>query len=316
MQKLLLLTDFYGDEDEPLDGKNAWLCKQLLSQVGVDYGSCDTLSVINRRVPNEYALRANKAGGLPGVWQKPHHVSKAYAEDVSLTETIIKKRAPNCILALGSLPTWFLLGSGAVKSVRGALTATRVGIKAIVTHSMQDVFRDWTLRPIVLSDMHKAGREAKYPEIIRPARHVHIRPTLADLATFEESYINDAPLLSIDIETTGDRITCIGFAPSTNLAIVIPFHSAEGSYWPSLAEELEAWNYVRRWCLKPALFQNGLYDIQFLWRRYGIQIPNAVEDTMLLHHAMQPEMNKGLGFLGSLYTDEASWKFMRKAKHD
>jgi len=36
---------------------------------------------------------------------------------------------------------------------------------------------------------------------------------------------------------------------------------------------------------------------------------------MLLHHAMQPEMEKGLGFLGSLYTNEPSWKFMR-TDHD
>jgi hypothetical protein len=27
---------------------------------------------------------------------------------------------------------------------------------------------------------------------------------------------------------------------------------------------------------------------------------------------MQPEMQKGLGFLASIYTNEASWKHMRK----
>jgi hypothetical protein len=32
---------------------------------------------------------------------------------------------------------------------------------------------------------------------------------------------------------------------------------------------------------------------------------------MLLHHALQPESEKGLGFLGSVYTNEASWKLMR-----
>jgi hypothetical protein len=31
---------------------------------------------------------------------------------------------------------------------------------------------------------------------------------------------------------------------------------------------------------------------------------------MLLAHAMQPEMEKSLGFLGSIYTDEPAWKFM------
>jgi len=34
---------------------------------------------------------------------------------------------------------------------------------------------------------------------------------------------------------------------------------------------------------------------------------------MLLHHALQPESLKGLGFLGSIYTDESNWKLMRKS---
>jgi hypothetical protein len=33
---------------------------------------------------------------------------------------------------------------------------------------------------------------------------------------------------------------------------------------------------------------------------------------MLLHHALQPESEKSLGFLGSIYTGEASWKLMRQ----
>ena len=39
---------------------------------------------------------------------------------------------------------------------------------------------------------------------------------------------------------------------------------------------------------------------------------NFVDDTMLLHHALQPESEKSLAFLGSLYTDESAWKLMRQ----
>ena len=62
---------------------------------------------------------------------------------------------------------------------------------------------------------------------------------------------------------------------------------------------------------KKTVGQNFIYDMRFLWEQYGIPVKNAVDDTMLLHHALQPEMKKGLGFLASIYTDEASWKFMR-----
>jgi DNA polymerase I-like protein with 3'-5' exonuclease and polymerase domains len=60
------------------------------------------------------------------------------------------------------------------------------------------------------------------------------------------------------------------------------------------------------------LFQNGVYDISFLLRAYGIKTMGAAEDTMLLAHALQPESLKGLGYLGSIYSDEGAWKHMRK----
>lgn len=126
-------------------------------------------------------------------------------------------------------------------------------------------------------------------------------------------------LVSIDIETAFGQLTCIGFAPTRGDAIVIPFCARaesgrylDGNYWPTLAAELEAWSWVRRWCQYPGVYQNGMYDMHYLWRTYGI-VCNPADDTMLMHHAMQPEMEKGLGFLGSIYTDEPSWKFMRKS---
>ena len=36
---------------------------------------------------------------------------------------------------------------------------------------------------------------------------------------------------------------------------------------------------------------------------------------MLAHHALQPEMIKDLGFLGSVYTDQRAWKHYGKGKH-
>jgi DNA polymerase I-like protein with 3'-5' exonuclease and polymerase domains len=58
----------------------------------------------------------------------------------------------------------------------------------------------------------------------------------------------------------------------------------------------------------PKLFQNGAYDIAFIWRTTGIKTLGAKHDTMLLHHALQPEALKGLGYLGSIYTDHGPWK--------
>jgi DNA polymerase I-like protein with 3'-5' exonuclease and polymerase domains len=115
-------------------------------------------------------------------------------------------------------------------------------------------------------------------------------------------------------------ITCVGFAPSPDRAIVIPFYDEEkpdGNYWPTPREEYNAWQFVRR-CLRAGKRlggQNFQYDMQYLWRQMGIKSPDFADDTMLMHHALQPEMQKGLGFLASVYTDELAWKFMHKTRH-
>jgi len=147
---------------------------------------------------------------------------------------------------------------------------------------------------------------------------IWIEPSLEDIRTFIAEFIRPGCLLSVDIETAGQRITCIGFGPRPDLAIVIPFDDdrrTSGCYWPTRKDERDCWNLIRE-VLEDGrvrkLFQNGAYDIAFLLRAYGIKTVGAEEDTMLLSHALQPESLKGLGYLGSIYSDEGSWKGMRK----
>ena len=125
-----------------------------------------------------------------------------------------------------------------------------------------------------------------------------------------------AVALAVDIETTLGQITHIGFAPSRSRALVIPFvdlSQPSGSYWPTPEAEHSAWNMVEELLTHPALkvFQNGLYDLQYIIRM-GLRVTNTQHDTMLLHHSMYPELQKGLGFLGSVYTSESSWKLLRE----
>jgi DNA polymerase I-like protein with 3'-5' exonuclease and polymerase domains len=100
--------------------------------------------------------------------------------------------------------------------------------------------------------------------------------------------------------------------------VVVPFVKRDGSsYWPSLADEQAAWRFVK-WVLESdfrKIWQNGLYDLQYL-TRMGIRPKNCLHDTMLLHHAIYPELPKSLGFLGSIYCNESAWKDLRLAKEE
>lgn len=231
---------------------------------------------------------------------------------------------PNLIVALGNTAMWALLGRTAISKFRGATdlsTHTVSGFKVLPTYHPSAILHQWELRPVAIMDLNKAARECAFPEIRRPKRSIWIEPTLPDLELFYESYIKPngqaCEILSTDIETSGTRITCIGFAPSKSVAIVIPFTDPRRkgrSYWPTAQDERAAWLFIKRVLEDRSirkLFQNGLYDVAFIWRSTGIKVYGAEEDTMLLQHSLQPESLKGLGFLGSIYSSEMAWKQLR-----
>lgn len=226
---------------------------------------------------------------------------------------------PNLVVCLGNCALWALTGRTGITKIRGTtLTSnlTVAGFKLLPTYHPAAILRNYDLRPTLIADLMKASREADYPEIRRPEREIWIEPTLGDIETFFQNM--ERSLLSVDIETSGTRITCIGFAPTTSTAIVIPFddeRQRDGNYWRTRADECEAWGLIKSILEDPTipkLFQNGLYDIAFLWRSMKIKTFGATHDTMLLHHALHPESLKGLGYLGSVYSDQEAWKSMRK----
>ena len=225
---------------------------------------------------------------------------------------------PNLLVCLGNTPLWALNGRTAITKWRGATNISThcvTGYKLLPTYHPAAVLYQYSLRPTAIADLQKALRESAYSDLRRPQREIWIEPTLEDVATFIAGIRPDTcDVLSVDIETAAKRITCIGLAPNSGLAIVIPFddeRTATGSYWPTDAIEREVWRLIAGVLgdsTIPKLFQNGIYDIAFLWRSMKVKVIGAQHDTMLLMHSLQPESLKSLGYIGSLYVDECAWK--------
>lgn len=264
-----------------------------------------------------------KTEGIPGLTAliKGKYVRREYAPELERLADELVALDPHLIICLGNTPLWALCGITAISKNRGTTrlsTHLATGFKVLPTYHPAAILRQWENRPTVVADFMKAVRESAYPEVRRPDCEIWIEPSLEDMERFYDNFIAGCDLLSVDIETSGNQITCIGFAPDTKHAICIPFfdrRTKSRSYWPTAKDELAAWAFVRRVLREPSirkLFQNGLYDIAFLWRANGIATFGAAEDSMLLHHALQPESLKGLAFLGSIYTDHGSWKQERQ----
>jgi uracil-DNA glycosylase len=329
--KIMLIGEAWGEQEErwqmPFVGPAGYFLNQMLEDVGIKRGDCYVTNVFNLRPKptNDIGnLCGPKDQGLPG--REPlstgKYVRAEYAGEIERLAHEVASAQPNLIVALGGTAAWATFGRGSISKSRGAVAPSVWGPKAIATYHPSAVLRDYSLRAVTVADLYKAGRECEYPEIRRPRRTIVAEPTLEDIELFYRQHVEPAARLAVDIETIHNKyITMIGFAPRTDLAIVIHFYDPrkpDNVYWQDPTAERAAWRWVQRYCLSPPqkVFQNGLYDLHFLYRRYGIAVRNCAHDTMLLHHALQPESEKSLGFLGSIYTEEASWKLMRRQRTD
>lgn len=333
--KIAIVGEAWGAEEEaqraPFVGASGYHLTQMLDEAGIHRADCFLTNCFNLRPPggNDVAnLCTDKANGVAGLGPVTlgKYLDPRYLPELDRLRDELTGARPNIIIALGNTAAWAILGASGISRIRGTVTlGGRVGytgFKVLPTFHPAAILRDWSLRPVTVLDLAKARRESEFPEIRRPERTIYIEPTLDDLETYFEKELRDAPIISFDIETSGDQITCIGFATGPTSALVIPFRDNRqcdpggrmGCYWPTHEAEVLAWKFVRRVLSlpQPKVAQNGLYDINFLWTRYGITVTNYEDDTMLLHHALHPESLKGLGFLGSVYTNESSWKLLNR----
>lgn len=328
MPNITLLGEAYGEAEErektPFIGAAGYELTRLLAEAGISRADCHLTNVFNlkpqaNRIETLCGPKSSAMPGFPALI-KGQFVRAEFASEIARLADELVSINPNVVVCLGNTACWALLGKAAISKIRGTTdlsTHTVTGFKVLPTYHPAAVLRQWDLRPIVVLDLMKAKRESETAELSRPRREIWIEPTIEDLYSFYETHIANCTLLSIDIETSGSLMTCIGFAPRKDLSLVVPFFDSRKpgrSYWTTAEQEKQAWVFVKMVCESPVpkVGQNMLFDSAFTWRSMGIRILNILHDDMLLHHSLQPESLKGLGFLASCYCAEGAWKGMRK----
>jgi uracil-DNA glycosylase len=315
----------YGGDGVWTDG-NAWSFKQALRKAGIDPEDCFFTNVFLNEPEGYFSVDSffgKKTEGVPHLKpvKKGMYLRKQYHPELLRLWAQINHHNPNLIIACGDIPLWACAtGENSIDSARGRTTEGNSAIegrKVLPVYPTQSIRGNLANEFIQQADLKKAAREAVSPTLTRPLRYLHIKPTLDDLEDFYQTYILPSPWLSSDIETKGDVITCISFAPSEDRALIVPFYcesSPDGNYWPDQISEVKAWQFCKKVLSsgKRVAGQNYQFDMQHELVSMGIPNPDFSDDTMLLHHVLQPELKKGLGFLASVYTDENQWKGMHK----
>lgn len=159
----------------------------------------------------------------------------------------------------------------------------------------------------------------------RPVERFAIQPTVDQVVEFVENALTGNRLIAIDIETAGfnpknDSIVCVGMATSAEDAICIPFyHTGRRPNGDLYTPHTPYWNPADRKVVEHAirrvlkegrqLYQNSLFDVNYLQEAgYEVDVAKVEHDTMLLHHAVNPELPHNLGFITSVYGHTPYWK--------
>lgn len=325
--KIAIVGEAWGEQEaivqKPFQGYSGQELTRMLSEAGIERRQTFLTNVFALRPQqNDIASLCGSKTEVGADYPFPHlgkigqYLRPEYFGELERLKAELAQVNPNVVIALGATACWALLGTNGIGALRGTVAMARdLPLKVLPTYHPAAVLRNWAWRPIAIADLLKAKKESTFPEIKRPSRFILVNPSLDEMTSWISSHLPDGSETACDIETKYGMVEMVGFSAGPLHAMVVPFwdRARGGNYWPSANVEHDARNLVKSILENPSItkiFQNGLYDLQYLLKE-GFRPRGCREDTMLLHHSLYPEMQKGLGFLGSVYTSEPAWKMMR-----
>jgi len=177
---------------------------------------------------------------------------------------------------------------------------------------------------LAVQDFKKIKRWADETQRQEPKFDYKICRSRSNLVEAKE-FLAECFLIAIDIETSHDFITCIGYTglkqTGEMFSYVIPFFSTQtetGAFWAELNDEIFAWQIVEEVNKNDAFkcFQNGQYDGAYLIK-YRCPVTNYLFDTLHLMHSIWTEAPKKLNFIASIFVDHYRfWKDEAKGESE
>lgn len=301
----------------PFQGSSGTVIEQCLHFAGLIRGECYMTNLFKQRSANKYRY-GDPRGPVPELFDEAKGKFTAEGDRwVRRLRDELDDVNANVIVACGKAASVALTGLQKIGDRRGYVFES-VGLKQvrkiIITQDPSKAERgNFTYRYMIMQDLVKAKKNQYSPRFDRPERQLicnfsNVEECLQWLDYFER---NNNPL-SVDIEVLHYEMASIQFSCDPTIAAFIPI---EGKWTED--EEVMIWRAIQRILNKPTkkVLQNGIFDIHFLATKCGLLVNEGrapseyLEDTMIGHSVMYPELPKGLGFLGSLYCgNQEYWK--------
>lgn len=297
-------------EGTPFVGYSGQLLTTMLREAGIDREQCYITNVVNVRPPgNDFTIYYDIKGAP----------TAELLEARARLHKEIQSVNPNVVIALGNEALIALTGKHGIKKFRGSILESVVPrldglgpfFKVVSTYHPAAVARMFGWRPVAVMDLARAVSESASPRVALSHRDIRASLSFEEL-TAELERLRKSPdgAIAFDIETENRQVNAIAFSDRKHFAVVVPLFFDGRSLW-SESEEVALWALITLILEDegiPKIVQNANYDVPFLRDTMGIETKPIYMDTMLAHHCVYPEFEKGLGFLCSMYTDQPYYK--------
>jgi DNA polymerase len=310
--RIAVIGDAPGRDEEiqgkPFVGMAGKMLNNLLQHAGIVRAACFVGNICQHRPPNNDIKRFALDG--PEIQSGVAQLSKD-----------LEAYNPHICLLLGNTPLRFAKDNASVGDWRGSFfisdkTGPFYGRKCIASYHPAACMRMYEWTHLLRLDIKKCMSEASSPILLLPQRNLTINLTAYEIVSRLQFIIANHSTISIDIEGGIGTMSCISVAISHTDSFIIPFTKSNGdSYW-SLDDELLIWTQLADVLANPGvgkILQNCLYDRFVLEYSYNCSVIGTIEDTMLKSWEKYCELEKGLGFLCSIYTKEPYYKSDRKS---
>jgi uracil-DNA glycosylase family 4 len=289
----------------PFVGISGSLLVTLMQSAGISRSEVYMTNVVKERpskndISEFFEVKRNGANTTP-----------AFDEYVRGLKAELQTCSANVIVAVGGTALYALTGKFSATKWRGSILESTLlpGRKVICIIHPASALRQYIFRHFISFDLRRIKAEAEFRDIRIPSRSLIIEPSFDDCIQFLNNILEHEYETACDIEVTNEEVSCISFSPTPFTGISIPFYDTGKDYF-TLDQEVAIWKMIERIFLAPRIkkiFQNGIFDMTFLFNRYGLFCQNY-DDTMIGQAVMYPDFPKGLDFITSIFTTEPYYK--------
>lgn len=217
------------------------------------------------------------------------------------------------VLLLGNYAVEALTGKKGITNWRGSVIPVKLDNKdiiAVCTFNPAFCARDPMAHIIFDMDIADKLKPVVLGRFKPHAVTTHINPTCKQALDYICHCQSSTLPVASDIEVISNETACIGLAATPHEAMCIAFRNEQTNVY-SVQEEKQIRTCLQRFYAAPSsrvVWQNGGFDMAWLWFKDRIHCKPAYSDTMLGHHVLYPTMPHDLGFIVKQYTTHPFYK--------